>query len=123
MTLDAERLRNRASGFDFTYMPLAVANGQRIQTKPFFEGNGRRGVGVESPAEEHHRRHSCVVIPDSCLVGHRQVEITNRSSQIATRYTPRVAGSQMYLCSCSCTRTGRLSCSTHSESVRGCITS
>src|SRR5205085_487599 len=31
MTLDAERLRNRASGFDFTDVPLAVANGQRVE--------------------------------------------------------------------------------------------
>ena len=33
-------------------------------------------------------------------------------------HTPRVSGVQMYLCTCSCTRTGRQSASTHSASVR-----
>ncbi len=43
------------------------------------------------------------------------------SIQWMASYTPRVAGPQITLCTCNCTRTGSRSASTHAESSAGDI--
>ena len=89
---DAERPRDRARRLDLARVPLAVRDGERVQAEPFGPRDGRGRVGIQPAAQQNDR------------VRHRAW-----------------TGSQMYLCSCTCTRTGSRSASTHSDSVRRSI--
>src|SRR5690242_14744078 len=88
---DTEGRPDRSGRLDFTRVTLPVMNRERVQLAAVGLGNGGGGVGIEAAAQEN-------------------------NSGI---HTPRVAGCQMNLWSCSWTRTGSRSASTHSDSVFG----
>src|SRR5215469_10204411 len=75
--------------------------------------NGRAHARVHSPAQQHHR---------FSLVAHRIVFFPCFFTSLLHYlfpYTPFVAGSQMNLCSCNPSRTGKPSVRIHSASWRG----
>ena len=93
---DAERCGHRARGLELARVTLAVADGQRVQLEAVAPRDRRGGVGIEPAAQQN----------DGA-----------RGTQ-----TPRVSGDQMYLCACSCSRTGSRSARIHSASSRASST-
>ena len=85
---DTELARHAPGRLDFEGVPLPVAHGQRVEAVAGLAGDGGRGIRIEAAAQQD----------DGGL------------------HTPRTSGPQMYLCTWSCTRTGRRSASTHAAS-------
>ena len=105
----AQGARDRPGRLDLTRVALAVQDAERADVEAVPLQNRRGGVGIETAAQKDDRaRHS----------DHLRLEAAGD----AAPHTPRVSGDQMYLCTCSCTRTGKESASTHSASVRASST-
>ena len=96
---DAQRRRDGPRRLDLAAVPLPVGDGQRVQLEPLGPGDRGRGGRVEPAAEEHDG------------TGRWRHETSWRATLHDRRQTPRVAGPQMYLCTCSCSRTGSRSAS------------
>ena len=104
--LHAERLRDGARRVELLEVPLPVVDAERVQREAVALRHCRRGIGIKAAAEKND--------------GSRPALSGVEGSRLPVPgQTPRVSGLQMYLCTCSCTRTSSRSAITHSDSCFG----